>query len=214
MILKELYVSSDRIFKSWKYLFSRPVHSDTREKKIDLYPIFTAEERNWKVREWSVRINVWLGLLGTKTWRVQINWRLLGLPRRNVIPGSGPVICPPVGGALSVTWHVQWNWAASVWPRRGRRTSWTREEEKGVAVVTSVKCREMKVTFTPTTETETYCLNHYSKAVIELRPKYHCESCHTDVCRECFMRKCLSHDVNWVGNKQFRCVSPFHVHQK
>ena len=98
--------------------------------------------------------------------------------------------------------------------QRVERTSWTREEEKGVAVVTSVKCREMKVTFTPTTETETYCLNHYSKAVIELRPKYHCESCHTDVCRECFMRKCLSHDVNWVGNKQFRCVSPFHVHQK
>ena len=132
MILKELYVSSDRIFKSWKYLFSRPVHSDTREKKIDLYPIFTAEERNWKVREWSVRINVWLGLLGTKTWRVQINWRLLGLPRRNVIPGSGPVICPPVGGALSVTWHVQWNWAACVWPRRGRRTSWRRSPCRGL----------------------------------------------------------------------------------
>merc|ERR1711936_901258 len=35
--------------------------------------------------------------------------------------------------------------------QRVERTSWTREEEKGVAVVTSVKCREMK-------------------AVIELRP--------------------------------------------
>ena len=38
--------------------------------------------------------------------------------------------------------------------QRVERTSWTREEEKGVAVVTSVKCREMKVTFTPTTETD------------------------------------------------------------
>ena len=35
---------------------------------------------------------------------------------------------------------------------RGERGVWSREEEKGVAVVSSVRCRELKVTLTPTPE--------------------------------------------------------------
>ena len=38
---------------------------------------------------------------------------------------------------------------------RVERAVWSTEEEKGVAVMTSVRCRELKVTFTPTPESQT-----------------------------------------------------------
>ena len=41
-------------------------------------------------------------------------------------------------------------------------------------------------------------------------PKYFCHHCRADVCKDCFKAACISHDVAWMGNKHFRCVSPFH----
>ena len=41
--------------------------------------------------------------------------------------------------------------------------------------------------------------------------KYFCQNCRQELCRDCFVHACISHDVEWMGNKQFRCVSPFHL---
>ena len=60
--------------------------------------------------------------------------------------------------------------------------------------VTQIKVKEAKVDRTPS-------------------PKYHCRHCKFDVCRDCLKDACISHDVQWMGNKHFRCVSPHHRRQ-
>ena len=62
--------------------------------------------------------------------------------------------------------------------------------------ITKVKVKEAKIERTPS-------------------PKYHCRHCKSDVCQDCFKHACISHDVQWMGNKHFRCVSPHqHCRQK
>ena len=56
-----------------------------------------------------------------------------------------------------------------------------------------VDCRVVEVCLT--------LFHYHDQEVIEVRPKYHCQSCRTDVCKDCFLLKCISHHVHWVGNK-------------
>lgn len=41
-------------------------------------------------------------------------------------------------------------------------------------------------------------------------PKYFCRSCSVDICKDCLQERCLSHNVQWVGNQTFRCAWPHH----
>jgi len=49
------------------------------------------------------------------------------------------------------------------------------------------------------------------KNILEMNPKYFCVSCTTDLCKDCFSSACITHNVLWVGNRFFRCSSPYHV---
>ena len=37
-------------------------------------------------------------------------------------------------------------------------------------------------------------------------PLYFCMSCNKDVCKDCFAKVCISHNVIWVGNSTFICT--------
>ena len=50
-----------------------------------------------------------------------------------------------------------------------------------------------------------------TKTILRRNPKYFCLSCTTDLCKDCFNSACISHNVLWVGNRLFRCSSPYHV---
>lgn len=43
-------------------------------------------------------------------------------------------------------------------------------------------------------------------------PKYFCQSCETDICKECLQDRCISHEVQWIGNHTYTCGSPNHSH--
>ena len=49
------------------------------------------------------------------------------------------------------------------------------------------------------------------KNILRRNPKYFCLSCSTELCKDCFSSACITHEVLWVGNRLFRCSSPYHV---
>ena len=52
------------------------------------------------------------------------------------------------------------------------------------------------------------------KNIVERNPKYYCVSCITDLCKDCLSTVCMTHEVLWLGNRLFRCSSPYHVNKK
>ena len=64
-------------------------------------------------------------------------------------------VVPPLSVAVERLEEVVEEVEEGVILPRVERAVWSREEEKGVAVMTSVRCRELKVTFTPTPESQT-----------------------------------------------------------
>ena len=54
----------------------------------------------------------------------------------------------------------------------------------------------------------------FAKEQRNASPKYFCKQCRQDVCKDCFQHTCISHHVEWMGNKHFRCVSPFHLNEE
>ena len=52
------------------------------------------------------------------------------------------------------------------------------------------------------------------KTVVERNPKYFCVSCITDLCKDCLSSVCITHEVLWMGNRLFRCSSPYHVNKQ
>ena len=64
-------------------------------------------------------------------------------------------VVPPLSVAVERLEEVVEEVEEGVILPRVERAVWSTEEEKGVAVMTSVRCRELKVTFTPTPESQT-----------------------------------------------------------
>ena len=52
------------------------------------------------------------------------------------------------------------------------------------------------------------------KNIVERNPKYYCVSCITDLCKDCLSTVCMTHEVLWLGNRLFRCSSPYHVNKE
>jgi len=46
------------------------------------------------------------------------------------------------------------------------------------------------------------------KRQIAKNSKYFCKHCTADICNVCFKLNCISHDVQYMGVKWFRCRSP------
>ena len=51
-------------------------------------------------------------------------------------------------------------------------------------------------------------------SVIIPHPMYFCISCNQDLCKTCFTSNCISHNVVWIGNISFECVSLYHRNRK
>lgn len=37
-------------------------------------------------------------------------------------------------------------------------------------------------------------------------PKYFCQSCSVDICKDCLQNRCNTHNVQWIGNYTFMCT--------
>ena len=116
-------------------------------------------------------------------------------PRHRVRPRAASLTCSCAVEQFSAFISEQ---AASlpgpqVAARRLHRRSSSLQTPDSVSVA-RVRVKEAKVARTPS-------------------PKYFCKSCRASLCGDCFKAACISHDVQWRGNKYFRCTISLHCRQ-